>query len=170
MCLPMIFCFIAVKFTSVGPAIYWSKRMGKNDQEFLMPKFRSMYIDTPLVATNELLNPEKHLTCIGSFIRKTNIDELPQLCSVFMGKMSIVGPRPALVSQKKLIRLRRKHSINTLKPGISGWAQINGRDFISVEKKVKFDCEYFDKQSMLFDLKIVILTLNVIFSVKNISH
>ncbi len=167
--LPFWVIVVLVKLTSKGPAIHWSKRIGKNNQIFLMPKFRTMRIDTPQVATH-LLDGKNYLTPIGSFLRKSSLDEIPQLISVLRGDMSIVGPRPALFNQYDLIELRTKAGVHVLAPGVTGWAQINGRDEISIKEKVKYDLEYFDKKSIAFDLKIVFLTAYKVLLRKNISH
>jgi O-antigen biosynthesis protein WbqP len=161
---------LLIKATSKGNIIYWSDRMGGNGQIFKMPKFRTMKSDTPAVATHLLDNPQNHLTSIGGFLRKTSLDELPQLWSVLRGDMSFVGPRPALFNQDDLIALRAKNGIDKLLPGITGWAQINGRDEISIEKKVSFEIEYLNKKSFWFDIKILWLTFFKVFFDKDISH
>lgn len=168
--IPMLLISLFIKITSPGPAIYWSKRVGKNNQIFMMPKFRTMWINTPQLATHLLKNSENHLTPFGSFLRKTSLDELPQLWSVLKGDMSLVGPRPALFNQYELIEMRTKKNIHTLKPGITGWAQINGRDEISEESKVHFDKEYLEKRSLTFDLKILLITVIKVLSKRDISH
>jgi O-antigen biosynthesis protein WbqP len=172
--IPLIFTiFLLVKFTSKGPAIYWSQRLGKNNHIFNMPKFRSMRINTPALAThimNEQANPEQYLTPVGSFIRKTSLDELPQLWSVLKGDMSIVGPRPALFNQDDLIEFRTLHGIHALKPGITGWAQINGRDEIPIPKKVELDLYYLKHQSLLLDCYIILLTVLKVIKRDNVSH
>ncbi|MBC7428164.1 MAG: sugar transferase [Bacteriovorax sp.] len=168
--IPYFIVRILVRITSPGPAIHWSKRIGKNNDIFLMPKFRTMQIDTPQVATHLLADGKSYLTPIGSFLRKSSLDELPQLWSVLKGDMSLVGPRPALFNQYDLMELRTKKSIHTIAPGVTGWAQINGRDELSIEEKVKFDKEYLDKRSLLFDIKIIFLTGYKVLSRKNIQH
>ncbi|WP_373999515.1 sugar transferase [Bdellovibrio bacteriovorus] len=168
--IPLTVVFIAVRITSPGPALYWSKRIGKNNEIFLMPKFRSMKINTPQVATHLLANPDMYLTSIGSFIRKTSLDELPQLLSVLKGDMSFVGPRPALFNQEDLIALRTAYGIEKLKPGITGWAQINGRDEIPIPKKVEYDKYYLENQSLTFDIKIIILTAIKVIKRDGINH
>jgi O-antigen biosynthesis protein WbqP len=165
-----ILLFIIVKVTSKGPIIYWSNRVGKNEKIFQMPKIRTMEIDTPQVATHLLKNPKKYLTPIGSFLRKTSLDELPQIWSVLLGHMSFVGPRPALFNQYDLIKYRRKYLINVLLPGITGWAQINGRDDLSADQKVNFDLYYLQKCSIAFDIKIIVLTFLVFFKKNDVLH
>ena len=159
-----------VVITSKGPAIYWSDRVGKNNLVFKMPKFRSMYIDTPTVASHILNDPKLHITTIGFFIRKTSRDELPQLWSILLGDMSFVGPRPALFNQYDLISLRTKSGVETLVPGLTGWAQVNGRDDISMIDKVKLDKEYLENQSISFDIKILWLTVLRVLKRKGVSH
>ncbi|NBT58740.1 sugar transferase [bacterium] len=161
---------ILVKATSPGPVIYWSDRVGKNRGLFKMPKFRSMQIGTPPVATHLLENPKAHLTRVGSFLRKTSLDELPQLWSVLVGQMSFVGPRPALFNQTDLIELREKAGVNKLVPGLTGWAQVNGRDELPIPEKVKFDIDYAKNQCFLFDLKILFMTLIKITGSNGVSH
>lgn len=161
---------LLVFFSSKGPILHWSKRIGINNVEFLMPKFRTMMIETPELATHLLEQPEKWITPIGAFLRRTSLDELPQLWSILIGKMSFVGPRPALFNQWDLIEERTQHGVQKLKPGLTGWAQVNGRDEISLEQKVLLDKEYLELQSMLFDLKIILKTTKRITSSKNVSH
>lgn len=161
---------IAVRITSKGPAIYWSDRVGKRNKIFKMPKFRSMRTDTPAVATHLLQNAHSFLTPIGSFLRKSSLDELPQLWSILKGDMSFVGPRPALFNQYDLIELRTKHGVDDLLPGLTGWAQVNGRDELSIEEKVKFDLLYLHNQSIWFDIKIMWLTLLKVANKENVSH
>ena len=161
---------LLVFFSSKGPILHWSKRIGINNVEFLMPKFRTMMIETPELATHLLEQPEKWITPIGAFLRRTSLDELPQLWSILIGKMSFVGPRPALFNQWDLIEERTQHGVQKLKPGLTGWAQVNGRDEISLEQKVLLDREYLELQSMLFDLKIILKTTKRITSSKNVSH
>jgi len=168
--IPMAVVALLVRLTSRGPALYWSQRIGQNNRIFLMPKFRSMRINTPQVATHLLTNPKAHLTPIGDFIRKSSLDELPQLLSVFSGDMSFVGPRPALFNQDDLVALRTAVNVHTLKPGITGWAQINGRDEIPIPDKVKLDEYYLKNQSFLLDLKIIFLTGFKVLLARNISH
>ena len=171
---PLIFLtLILVKLTSKGPALYWSKRVGINNTLFLMPKFRSMKVNTPQMAThlmNQQANANDFLTPVGSFIRKTSLDELPQLLSVLRGDMSVVGPRPALFNQDDLIKLRTDKNIHTLKPGVTGWAQINGRDEIPIPQKVALDAYYLNHQSLSLDIKIIVLTIIKVIKRDNISH
>jgi O-antigen biosynthesis protein WbqP len=165
--------YLLVKLSSAGPALYWSKRVGRENQLFLMPKFRSMRIGTPQIAThlmNQQADPDAFLTPVGSFIRKTSLDELPQLWSVLKGDMSIVGPRPALFNQDDLISLRTESNVQTLKPGITGWAQINGRDEIPIPAKVSLDAYYLAHQSLWLDFKIILLTILKVLRRDNITH
>lgn len=166
----MLLVAILVRLTSQGPALHWSKRIGKNNMIFLMPKFRSMRIDTPQVATHLLENPEAHLTPIGDFIRKSSLDELPQIFSVFSGDMSFVGPRPALFNQDDLVALRTEVGVHAIQPGITGWAQINGRDEIPIPAKVQLDEYYLKNMSVLFDIKIIFMTAFKVLRAKNVSH
>ena len=159
-----------VILTSPGPAIYWSDRVGRHNQLFKMPKFRSMRIDTPAVATHLLSNPEQWLTPIGSFLRRSSLDELPQLWSILKGDMSFVGPRPALFNQDDLIKLRTEKGVHEVLPGLTGWAQVNGRDEIPIPQKVQFDAEYLHRQSILFDLKILWMTALKVFNRDGVSH
>ena len=168
--IPFLIVGLLIKLTSPGPLIHWSKRIGKNNHIFLMPKFRTMRVDTPQVATHLLTNGSSYLTPVGSFLRKTSLDELPQLWSVFTGEMSFVGPRPALFNQDDLIELRTKNNIHLLPPGITGWAQINGRDDLSIDEKVKFDKEYLDRKSLFFDIKILFKTVSKVFLSEGITH
>jgi len=168
--LPMLFIGLLVKVTSYGPAIYSSIRIGRKNQPFEMPKFRSMLIDTPQVATDRLVDAHKYLTPIGHFLRKSSLDELPQLWSILVGDMSFVGPRPALFNQDELVHMRTKLGIDFLRPGLTGWAQINGRDELSNEDKVQFDLEYKNSQSLFFDLRIMGLTFVRVFFQEGISH
>lgn len=155
---PIVLVALAVRLTSKGSAIYWSDRVGRYGLIFRMPKFRSMRIDTPAVATHLLNDPLQYLTPIGGFLRKTSLDELPQLWSIIKGDMSFVGPRPALYNQADLVQLRAGCGVDILRPGLTGWAQINGRDELPIPEKVKFDLEYKQRQSLAFDFKILILT------------
>lgn len=168
--LPFLVTGLLVKLTSKGPILYWSDRVGKNNSIFKMPKFRSMKIDTPAVATHLLQNPDIYLTPIGNFIRKTSLDELPQLWCIWKNQMSVVGPRPALFNQYDLIELRTKKNVHTLLPGITGWAQVNGRDELSIEEKVEFDVEYYQKMNLWFDLKIILITILKVFRMSEIRH
>ncbi|RLA10698.1 MAG: sugar transferase [Gammaproteobacteria bacterium] len=168
--IPLILTAITVRLTSSGPIIYWSDRVGQNNTIFRMPKFRTMQNDTPAVATHLLTDAGSYLTPVGGFLRKTSLDELPQLWSILIGDMSIVGPRPALFNQDDLILLRTEKGVEKLVPGLTGWAQINGRDDLPIPEKVKLDEEYLQKQSFLFDLKIIFLTLVRVLHHKGVSH
>ncbi|MCG9101341.1 sugar transferase [Laribacter hongkongensis] len=168
--LPIVITALAVRLTSPGPALYWSDRVGRYNRIFKMPKFRSMRIDTPAVATHLLQNPEQWLTPIGSFLRKSSLDELPQLWSILKGDMSFVGPRPALFNQDDLIALRTEKSVHELVPGLTGWAQINGRDELPIPLKVKLDLEYLQRRSFFFDLKILWLTALKVVTKDGVSH
>jgi len=161
---------ILVSITSNGPVLYWSKRVGRDETIFSMPKFRTMRIDTPEVATHLLKESGSYLTPVGSFLRKTSLDEIPQLLSIFRGQMSFVGPRPALFNQDDLIELRREYGLSGLTPGLTGWAQVNGRDEIPVTHKVKLEAEYAHKQSFLFDLIIILKTVRKVFGDQSVSH
>ena len=167
---PMLLISIVVRLSSKGPALYWSDRVGKNNKIFKMPKFRSMLTDTPDVATHLLDNPDTYLSPIGGFLRSYSLDELPQLFSVLRGDMSFVGPRPALFNQNDLIAMRNKKGIDKLMPGITGWAQVNGRDELEIPSKVAFDEEYLIRQSFWFDIKIIALTVLKVFKGSNVSH
>lgn len=166
----IILVSIAIKITSPGPILYWSERVGKNNIIFKMPKFRTMKIGTPAIATHLMTNPGQFLTPIGPFLRKTSLDEIPQLWSILKGDMSFVGPRPALFNQDDLISLRTNLGVHLLTPGLTGWAQINGRDSLPIPEKVRWDKEYAEKKSFLFDLYILIKTFLKIFFEKNVSH
>jgi O-antigen biosynthesis protein WbqP len=157
--LPAVLIAVAVRLTSKGPVIFWSDRVGRNNIIFRMPKFRSMRVNTPAVASHLLENPNNYLTPIGSFLRKSSLDELPQFWSILIGDMSIVGPRPALFNQSDLIDLRTKLGVHILVPGLTGWAQINGRDDLSVTEKVNFDFVYMRRRSVCFDFYIIFVTL-----------
>ena len=167
---PMLLISIAVRFSSKGPALYWSDRVGKNNKIFRMPKFRSMLIDTPDVATHLLDNPDVYLSPIGGFLRLTSLDELPQLLSVLKGDMSLVGPRPALFNQDDLITLRKEKGVDKLLPGITGWAQVNGRDELSIPDKVALDVEYMRQQSFWFDMKILWMTFFKVIRRIGVNH
>lgn len=167
---PMMIVALLVKLTSKGPALYWSDRVGRNNVIFKMPKFRTMRTDTPAVATHLLDNPGCYLTPIGSFLRNTSIDELPQLISIFKGEMSFVGPRPALFNQEILIALRTARGIHILAPGLTGWAQVNGRDELPIPVKVDFDEYYLLHQSLLFDLKILVMTALKVLRSEGVQH
>ena len=161
---------VLVIATSKGPALYWSKRIGKNNKIFKMPKFRSMMTDTPAVATHLLDNPNSYLSPIGGFLRLSSLDELPQLFSVLKGDMSFVGPRPALFNQDDLITLRTEKGVDKLLPGITGWAQVNGRDELSIPDKVALDVEYLNRQSFWFDMKILWMTFLKVIKRDGVSH
>ena len=167
---PILIISIAVCISSEGPVLYWSDRVGKNNKIFKMPKFRSMLTNTPTIATHLLDNPETYLTPIGGFLRRYSFDEIPQLFSVLIGDMSFVGPRPALFNQKDLIDLRIKKGINNLLPGVTGWAQVNGRDDLSIPDKVALDVEYLNRKSFWFDIKILLMTVLSIAKREGVSH
>ena len=164
------FISILVKITSRGTIFYWSNRIGKENVIFKMPKFRTMQVGTPEVATHLLSNSTQYLTPIGLFLRKSSLDELPQLWSILLGDMSFVGPRPALFNQNDLIALRTKYGIDKLVPGLTGWAQVNGRDELSIPVKVNFDVEYLQKKSFWFDIKIIALTFQKVALRTGVSH
>ena len=166
----LLFIAIAIRRTSKGSVLYWSDRIGKNNKIFKMPKFRSMLIDTPAVATHLLDNPNVYLSPIGGFLRSTSLDELPQLFSVLRGDMSFVGPRPALYNQDDLITLRTQKGVDKLLPGITGWAQVNGRDELSIPDKVALDVEYLNRQSFWFDVKILWMTFLKVIKRDGVSH
>ena len=168
--IPMLMIAIVVRLTSKGPSLYWSDRVGKNNKIFKMPKFRSMLIDTPAVATHLLDSPNKYLSPIGSFLRHFSLDELPQIFSILKGDMSFVGPRPALFNQDDLIDLRLENDLDKLIPGLTGWAQVNGRDELSIPEKVMLEVEYMQKKSFWFDLKILWLTFLEVMQGKHVSH
>ncbi len=161
---------LAVRLTSTGPALYWSDRVGRGGRIFRMPKFRTMKVGTPPVATHLMPDPHSALTPIGGFLRRTSLDEIPQLWSVVVGDMSFVGPRPALFNQDDLIALRRAAGIDVLRPGITGWAQINGRDELPIPVKVAFDREYLERRSPLFDLLIILKTAAKLLGDKTVTH
>lgn len=167
---PVVLVALAVRLTSSGPALYWSDRVGRNNRIFKMPKFRSMRIGTPAVATHLLADPKSHLTPIGSFLRKSSLDELPQLWSILKGDMSFVGPRPALFNQTDLIALRTRHEVHRLVPGLTGWAQVNGRDELPIPIKVQFDVEYLQRRSLMFDLRILWLTFVKVVRRDGVTH
>ena len=168
--LPILVVALMVRLTSTGPILYFSDRVGRYNRIFKMPKFRTMKLDTPAVATHLLSNPEQFLTPIGSFLRKSSLDELPQLWSILKGDMSFVGPRPALFNQDDLIALRKQYGVDKLLPGLTGWAQINGRDELPIPEKVKLDVEYMQNQSVFFDLKIIFLTVLKVVRRDNVQH
>jgi O-antigen biosynthesis protein WbqP len=168
--IPSIFIAILIRLTSSGDILYWSKRVGKNNIIFKMPKFRTMKINTPQLATHLLINSSDAITPFGNFLRKYSLDEIPQLWSILKGDMSFVGPRPALFNQYDLIALRSAKGIHKLLPGLSGWAQINGRDDLEIEAKVTKDIEYLERQSFLFDLQIIWLTILKVIKKDGVSH
>lgn len=167
---PVLLVAIAVRLTSKGPALYWSDRVGRNNVIFKMPKFRSMRVGTPAVATHLLADARSHLTPIGSFLRKSSLDELPQLWSILAGNMSFVGPRPALFNQQDLIALRTEQGVHTLVPGLTGWAQVNGRDELPIPQKVALDAEYLTRQGFWFDIKVLWMTFLKVIQRDGVSH
>ena len=167
---PVLLVAMAVLLTSKGPVLYWSDRVGRNNVIFKMPKFRSMRVGTPAVASHLLVDAASHLTPIGTFLRKSSLDELPQLWSILAGDMSFVGPRPALFNQQDIITLRTEQGVHTLVPGLTGWAQVNGRDELSIPEKVKLDVTYLQRQSLLFDIRILWLTFVKVLSRDGVSH
>jgi len=168
--IPIGLVALMVKMTSPGPAVYWSERVGRYNKLFKMPKFRTMRVDTPAVATHLLLDPDQFLTPVGSFLRKSSLDELPQLWSIIKGDMSLVGPRPALFNQHDLVELRTRHRVDQVRPGLTGWAQINGRDELPIPDKVKLDLVYVKEQSFALDLKIIFLTLLKVLRRDGVAH
>lgn len=168
--LPITVIFVLILFTTYGHPIYWSERVGKDNKIFKMPKFRTMRIDTPVVAAHLLVNPKSYLTPIGSFLRMSSLDELPQIWSILIGDMSFVGPRPALFNQYQLIEMRTKKGVHTLVPGLTGWAQINGRDELDISGKVLLDYEYLQHKNMLLDIKILLVTVLKVMRQDGISN
>lgn len=168
--IPVLLVAIAVRLTSKGPELYWSDRIGRDNKIFKMPKFRSMRVGTPAVATHLLADPDTYLTPIGSFLRKSSLDELPQLWSILVGDMSFVGPRPALFNQSDLIALRTQYGVHELVPGLTGWAQVNGRDELPIPQKVALDAEYLQNKCLMLDLKILFLTALKVIRRDNVSH
>jgi O-antigen biosynthesis protein WbqP len=168
--IPLLIVAAVVRLTSPGQILFWSKRVGRDNQIFLMPKFRSMRMDTPALATHLLQNPDQWLTPIGSFLRKSSLDELPQLWCILKGDMSFVGPRPALFNQDDLITMRTERGVHQLVPGLTGWAQVNGRDELPIPKKVDLDFDYLQRRSFLFDLKIIWMTALKVFARDGVSH
>lgn len=167
---PLVVVAVLVRLTSPGPALYWSDRVGRYNKIFKMPKFRSMRVGTPAVATHLLADPKVYLTPIGSFLRKSSLDELPQLWSILVGDMSFVGPRPALFNQHDLIELRTQKNVHALVPGLTGWAQVNGRDELPITQKVALDAEYLQRQDFWFDVKILWLTFLKVVQRDGVSH
>ncbi len=168
--IPFFLVFLAVRLTSAGPALYWSDRVGRGNAIFKMPKFRSMYVGSPAIATHLLNDPKVYLTPIGSFLRRSSIDELPQLWTILKGDMSFVGPRPALFNQDDLIALRTEAGVDKLLPGLTGWAQVNGRDELPIPEKVKLDAEYISRQSFWFDIQIIWMTILKVLRRDGVSH
>ena len=168
--IPVVLVALLVRLTSAGPALYWSDRVGKNNTIFKMPKFRSMRVGTPAVATHLLADAHSHLTPVGNFLRKSSLDELPQLWSIIRGDMSFVGPRPALFNPDDRIALRPQYGVEKLPPGLTGWAQVNGRDELPIPEKVKLDVEYLQRQSLPFDIKIIVLTFLKVVRRDGITH
>lgn len=168
--IPILLVALLVKLTSSGPALYWSDRVGRRNVIFKMPKFRSMRVGTPAVATHLLADPDAHLTPIGSFLRKSSLDELPQLWSILIGDMSIVGPRPALFNQHDLIALRTEKGVDGLVPGLTGWAQVNGRDELPIPRKVELDEYYLQHRSLALDLRIIWMTFLKVLARDGVSH
>lgn len=161
---------VAVRLDSPGPAIHWSRRVGRDNAIFLMPKFRSMRIDTPDVATHLLDDPKQWITPLGRLLRRTSLDEFPQLWSVLVGQMSLVGPRPALFNQDDLVALRTEAGVHRLRPGVTGWAQINGRDDLPIPDKVRLDAEYAARRSLVFDIRIILITVRAAVAARGVSH
>lgn len=167
---PMLLIALLVRLTSRGPVLYWSDRVGRHNRIFRMPKFRSMRVGTSAVATHLLENPEAWLTPVGGFLRKTSLDELPQLWSILRGDMSFVGPRPALFNQYDLVGLRTEAGVHQLLPGLTGWAQVNGRDELSISQKVALDRVYLERRSFWFDMRIMLLTLKKVLFREGVTH
>jgi O-antigen biosynthesis protein WbqP len=168
--IPLLVIALVVRATSPGPAIHWSKRVGRDNALFLMPKFRTMRIDTPQVATHLMSDPQRWLTPVGGFLRKTSLDELPQLISVLRGDMSLVGPRPALFNQDDLVALRTEAGVQALRPGLTGWAQVNGRDELPIPVKVRLDAEYLERMSWGFDVRVLAMTVFGVIARKGVTH
>jgi len=168
--LPFVLLALLVRLTSRGPALYWSDRVGRDNRIFRMPKLRTMRIDTPVVATHLLTDPDRFLTPIGGFLRKSSLDEIPQLWCIVKGDMSVVGPRPALFNQHNLIAMRTSHGVHTVRPGLTGWAQVNGRDELPLPEKVRLDVIYLQQQSFAFDVKVILMTLVKVLRRDGIVH
>jgi O-antigen biosynthesis protein WbqP len=168
--LPLVLVAAAIRLTSPGPALYWSERIGRGNRPFMMPKLRSMRINTPALPTHLLADGESYLTPIGGFLRASSIDELPQLWCILNGEMSIVGPRPALFNQDDLVALRTEKGVHMLRPGLTGWAQVNGRDDLSIPEKVVLDREYLDRMSLAFDLRVIWITACKVIAGAGVSH
>ncbi|TFW16747.1 sugar transferase [Massilia arenosa] len=167
---PLLVLAVLVKLTSPGPVMYWSNRVGRDNRIFSMPKLRTMRVDTPVVATHLLHDPKQFLTPIGSFLRRSSLDEIPQLWCILKGDMSIVGPRPALFNQEDLINLRTEREVHRVRPGLTGWAQINGRDELPIPEKVQLDEDYVRSQSLCFDMKIIVMTALKVARRDGVSH
>ena len=167
---PMLFLMVLVRLTSQGPALYWSERVGCNGNIFNMPKLRTMAVHTPVLPTHELQDPETYITTLGKILRRSSLDELPQLYSVLVGHMSIVGPRPMIPQYAELVRRRQQAGVDCLRPGITGWAQVNGRDTISTDEKFALDVDYLNRQSVVFDLYIIYRTFIYVLSARGIWH
>ncbi|MFM8375159.1 MAG: sugar transferase [Phenylobacterium sp.] len=161
---------VMVRLDSPGPAIHWSRRYGRHNRIFRMPKFRTMRTDAPDVATEALEDPERWITPLGRWLRRTSLDELPQLWSILLGQMSLVGPRPALHTQDDLVGMRTRLGVQVLRPGLTGWAQVNGRDVIDLARKVELDAEYLSRRSLGFDLRVILLTLREAFTGRGVRH
>ena len=168
--IPMLLIALSIRTTSKGAVLYWSDRIGQVNKIFRMPKFRTMQVETPVVATHLMANPDKYLSSFGGFLRRSSLDELPQLFSILKGDMSFVGPRPALFNQDDLIALRTEKGVDKLVPGLTGWAQVNGRDELPIPEKVALDMEYMERQSFWFDLKILWMTLLKVIRKDGVSH
>ena len=168
--IPIVILSLLIKLSSPGPILFWSSRVGINNQVFRMPKFRTMQVDTPNVATHLLRDPDRYLTPIGRILRKTSLDEVPQLFSVLKGDMSFVGPRPALYNQNDLISLRTEKGVHRICPGITGWAQVNGRDDLSIRRKVEYDAHYLTNRSLAFDLRTIVRTLTSVLKQEGVNH
>jgi O-antigen biosynthesis protein WbqP len=168
--IPILTVALLVRATSIGPVVYWSERVGRGNKTFKMPKFRTMRVDTPAVASHLLSDPGRFLTPVGSFLRRSSLDELPQLWSIFKGDMSFVGPRPALFNQDDLVALRTQYGVDKVLPGLTGWAQVNGRDELPIRDKVKLDVDYVNQQSFGLDMKIIFLTLLRVVGRDGITH
>lgn len=170
LCIAMVVVALVIKLTSEGPILYWSDRVGQHNRIFSMPKFRTMNVGTPELATHLLREPEVHLTAIGPFLRKTSLDELPQIYSILKGDISFVGPRPALHNQDDLVALRTERGVHELIPGLTGWAQVNGRDDLPIPVKVEYDCEYLRRRTLLFDVRILLRTIVQVLRGDGVAH
>ena len=168
--IPALMIALAIRLTSKGPVLYWSNRVGRHNRLFSMPKFRTMRVDAPAVATHLLEDPSRYITPVGAFLRKTSLDEIPQLWSILAGDMSVVGPRPALFNQDDLVELRTAAGVHVLVPGLTGWAQVRGRDSLPIPVKVEFDKYYLDHHSLSFDLKVIGLTLIQVIKGDGVDH